>query len=264
VYFILTSISPKRASKSYLEKVLNRKPKLHDIFKHFYAFARVSTDRIFFLKGKTSKFEITLHNNEIFDELSSSNKGCVLMVSHVGSFEAMRVLATNNTATDIHILMDTEHSQKAQALLSSLNPDMADRIIDSNQAPAALALRLKEIIEAGGMVGIMVDRATKDEQVNHLELFNTRCQFPVTPWLLGIVLQAPIIGCFATFEGLNRYNIDFIKISDGKKVSRKQRTQQIKDWQKTYVDKLENILKTSPYNWFNFYEFWNNDSTNNH
>lgn len=271
-YFLIFASPAKKQSKAFLQRIKkltgnqkdttqsNNTVSAREIFQHFYTFAQVSTDRIFFLKGRFNKFNITINNKEAFDQLNNSSRGCILVVSHFGSFEAMRTLAAKNKVKPIHILMDVKHNQKAQSLLSTLNPEMAENIIDSQQSPSALALKLNEIIDQGSMIGIMVDRVAKGEKSANLPFLGDYANFPMSSWLFAAVLQVPILACFARFEGGNNYRVDFQLIASGEKIPRRERNARIHQWQQDYITNLETAVIESPYNWFNFYDFWNHDA----
>ena len=89
-YFLLTGTAARRASRNYLRRVLSKPPLWRDLFLHFYSFASVSMDRFFLMLDKHQKFSIELHGQEVFDTLRANKQGCLLFVSHLGSFDAMR------------------------------------------------------------------------------------------------------------------------------------------------------------------------------
>ena len=53
-YFVLSGGRARAASRDYLRRVLGRQPSLRDIYRHFYSFAAVAVDRVYFLSDRWS------------------------------------------------------------------------------------------------------------------------------------------------------------------------------------------------------------------
>src|SRR5918993_5732827 len=58
LYFLLRRGPERRASRKFLERALGRRGTLLDVYRHLLCFARVTLDRVFFLRKGTSGFEI--------------------------------------------------------------------------------------------------------------------------------------------------------------------------------------------------------------
>ena len=121
-YFLLTGTTARRASRSYLQRVLSKPPSWRDLFLHFYCFASVSIDRFFLMLGNYKKFSIKLDGQEIFDTLRNNKQGCLLFVSHIGSFDAMRIPGITKKALPIRMLMDKDHNSMAMKVLEKTRP----------------------------------------------------------------------------------------------------------------------------------------------
>jgi len=76
-------------------------------------------------------------------------------------------------------------------------------------------------------------------------------------------LGAPVITCFGIFTGRNRYELFFELIAENLGEDRRKRAEAITKGMHYYVNRLEYFARCYPYNWFNFYDFWQNDSTQN-
>ncbi|OYV34162.1 MAG: hypothetical protein B7Z80_21945, partial [Rhodospirillales bacterium 20-64-7] len=87
LYFCVSSPSAARASRIYLGRALRRPPRLIDRFTHFLTFARCLLDRVFLLSERSDAFEITVHGEEILEEIEGHGGGCILIGAHFGSFE---------------------------------------------------------------------------------------------------------------------------------------------------------------------------------
>ena len=70
-------------------------------------------------------------------------------------------------------------------------------------------LTLKEAVEAGRMLGIMVDRALASDRTVTVDFLGGRARFPVGPWQMAHALGVPIILGFGVYHGGNRYTAHF-------------------------------------------------------
>lgn len=262
-FFLLTATEARRESRRYLTRVLDRPVNWLDTLKHFYFFALVSGDRLLFLAGRSDQFEIDVHGERVLQEYADSSKGCLLLVSHLGSFDAMRIRGVEQVDIPVRILIDKSHNQAAMSVVEKLNPQLAENMIDASKHSIDLVLLLDQCFKAGDMVGIMADRAAADERVKHFDFLGSSAGFPVGPWNLSAVLKVPVVMCFAVYKGGNRYSIYVEEIVGGETVSRRDRDRKNNENMALYVDRLEHFTRTYPYNWFNFYNFWLNESTNN-
>lgn len=262
-WFTLTAGQPKQASRQFLQRALGRPVGWRDYFRHFYFFAQVSVDRFHFLAGKSSRFDLDLHGAESLLQCRQQGKGCILLVSHVGSFDAMRVPGVEDEHIPIRILMDVAHNANVARVLGALNPQLASGIIDAGMAPPELVLQLDSCLAKGEMVGIMADRAGAGEKVIAANFFGQQASFPAGPWYLAMVLQVPVYLCFAMYRGGNRYSIHFEPVALNPSVRRRDRGKQVEQYVQHYAARLEHYARQEPYNWFNFYDFWADASTKN-
>lgn len=264
LYFLLTATEARRASRAYLNRVLGRAAGWPDIWNHFHTFAVVSVDRLFFLSGRFSDFTIEVNGAEVFQRYVDQGQGCILLVSHAGSFDVMRVPAVRTHDLPVRILMDRQHNSRAAGLIDAMDPELAKTIIDSNQPAPDLALSLDQAIRDGQLVGIMADRAAPGERVMRCEFLGGQADLPVGPWLLGLILKAPIIVCFGLYHGGRRYQLDFELLSERLSAPRQQRDREIARFMQCYADRLEHYIRQAPCNWFNFYDFWIDETTADH
>ena len=69
-------------------------------------------------------------------------------------------------------------------------------------------------------------------------------------------MHCPVIIFFGLYRGGNRYDIYFELLAQEISLDRENRTEEIRAWMQRYVDRLEHYARLAPYNWFNFYPFW--------
>jgi predicted LPLAT superfamily acyltransferase len=70
------------------------------------------------------------------------------------------------------------------------------------------------------------------------------------------MLQRPVFFMAGLYLGGNRYQIHFEPLADFSAVPRAERDAAMRAAQQRYVDRLSHFCRLAPYNWFNFFDFW--------
>ena len=259
LYFLLRRGYERDASRRFLTRALGRRATLWDVAKHIHTFASTILDRIFLLGGKIDRFDIRVHGVEVVHEPLDRGQGVLMFGSHLGSFDAMRVLGTKRPQTKIRVVLDKKHNPSMQALLDALNPELAANIIDAGMDGPSVLLAIKEATDQGALVALLVDRAQPGAPTLDVPFLGGVASFPTGPWMIAALLKLPVCLAFGLYRGGNRYDLEFGMFSDGLVADRHNRGAVIADCVRRYAALLEAEAKRSPYNWFNFFDFWRDD-----
>ena len=259
LYFLLTATAARRGSQLYLRRALDRQPRLRDVFRHIHCFAATILDRVYFLSGRLDRFEVRLFNDQLILDQAASGQGCILLGSHLGSFEALRALGVTIQHFPIRILMNTTHNQGMTRYLSELNPALAATVIPISGGPDTL-LKVQESVAQGFMVGALGDRVVPGEKTVQCRFFGQDTPFPASPLLVAALPGCPVILFFGLYRGGNRYDAHFEVLADRIDLDRRRRQEQLGEWAQRYADRLEHYARLAPYNWFNFYDYWEDDA----
>jgi len=171
------------------------------------------------------------------------------------------VLAVSHHKLPLKILMYPDHNQHITQILSALNPEVADTVIPLGRMETLI--EVDEYLSQGYIVGMLGDRVVGDERSTSCEFMGEQTLFPEGPMLLAATLKAPVVLFFGLYRGGNRYDIHFELLSDKITIDRKNRAVGIQNHTQHYANRLEHYTLMAPYNWFNFYDFWNDqDKTN--
>jgi predicted LPLAT superfamily acyltransferase len=257
-YFLIFSGVSRRASLDYLRRVHARAVNWRDVFRHYHCFAATLLDRTYLLRGRHDLFDVRVHGAEIVHQQVERGRGCLLLGAHLGSFDVLRALGILQQQLPIKVLMYEENAKKINAVLNAINPVMADSVIAIG-APDTL-LRVKEEIDRGTLVGILGDRVMFDERLISSTFLGGKTVFPGGPMLLASALKAPVILCFGLYRGGNRYDVYFELLAESIEISRQNRQKDMSYWTQRYVGRLEYYCRLAPYNWFNFYNYWDTDA----
>lgn len=254
-YFWLTHGEARAASRAYLARVLGRAPRAGEIVNHFRRFAAVSVDRVYLLSGRSSGVPLDSRYGPGAKETLMSGRGCVLVVAHFGSFEALRVPPLRKQVRTVRIVLDRAVGSMAMALLEALDAGLAAGIIDAARPGPDVMLDVKRALDAGDIVGIMADRARGDERAVVVEFLGGKVRMPAGPWLIAATLGVPVVLGFASLRA-RCYECCLELFSESLEVPRATREAALQAIVQRYARRLEEAVRASPYDWFNFYEYW--------
>jgi predicted LPLAT superfamily acyltransferase len=254
-YFLLTSRDGVAASRAALRRILQREPAWRDVARNFYCFAACALDRIYLFKGLRRGLQIDVTRPPEVVAAARSG-GSILLVAHLGSFEIMRAIGTGEHALPLSILMDKQQGRMLISLLEKLNPGISKSFIDAGQRGPQLVLKLREAVQGGRMVGIMADRTRADDRAIEVQFMGGIARLPEGPWMMAAAAGAPVILGFGLYRGGARYDVHFELFSEHIELAREGRAQMLQELAQRYALRLEHYTRLAPYNWFNYYAFW--------
>jgi predicted LPLAT superfamily acyltransferase len=257
-YFFLFAPDARRASYRFLHRIQGSPAHWWQVARHLHHFSATILDRVFLLTGKHGQLDITVHNAELVFEHTTPGNCAVLLGSHLGSFEVLRALAINDQKLRLKVLMHEAHNELITRILHALNPDVAETVIPLG-TPNSL-LKAYEYLQQGYLIGILGDRVVDSTKSTACDFLGRLTDFPTGPMLTAAALKAPVILFFGLYQGGRRYEIHFELLANQVTIDRSRRAQDVQRWTQRYADRLAHFTRMSPYNWFNFYDFWETDS----
>lgn len=263
-YFFLTAGAARRASYQFLQRAGAPQQGVRGVLRHIHTFAACALDRVFLLSGRHRKVQVTVHDPDGLLPYFDKHGGALVPTAHLGSFEALRVIGVDLKGIRFRIVMDRGHGSMISRVLDQLNPQLAAEIIDAGQGGPEMGLALKEALQQGCIVGLMADRLTGNDPGVAVRFMDGMTRLPVSPWRLAAVLGAPVILCFCLYRGGSHYELHFEKFLDGAMVPRQVRDGFIQECAQRYAERVEHYARSAPYNWFNFYDFWADETPRNH
>jgi predicted LPLAT superfamily acyltransferase len=254
-YALLAAPLARRSSHAFLSRALDRRPTWRDTFLHLFVFATTVLDRVYLVNGRHRDFSVGVSNEQVFWNALAQHRGCLLLGSHLGSFEMLSIIGSVEKKLTINVVMHLEDSALLRDMLPRSGNTFPYRVIPLGH-PGSM-LRVKECLERGEVVGILADRIYGDEPSQWLPFLGRAAKFSLSPMRLAALAGAPVVLMFGLFRGGRRYEIVFEPLGeqcfDGAECSMSPVPARALRY---YVERLEHHARHSPYNWFNFYDYW--------
>ncbi len=258
LYFFLRRGPERRSSRLYLERVLGRRVSQWQVYRHIHTFSCTILDRLFLFSERFKRFDIRTHGLRELDQALAGGKGVLLLGSHLGSFDALRVLSLERPDVTVRIVIDVEQNHKLMHFLNALNPALAASIINAREGGPAAAIAIKQALDGNAIVAILADRGQPNQAMGPADFLGFSAPFPHSPWLLAAAVKSPVMLAFGLYRGGNRYDLHFEKFADTLSIDRSRRAEVLAEIIQRFADRLAHYARLAPYNWFNFYDFWNN------
>ncbi|NLN63673.1 MAG: hypothetical protein GX146_12460 [Myxococcales bacterium] len=263
-YFYLTSPAVRRASAAYRRRIQAHLPNpsaVHTGFRgglrHYMDFADCSLERFWLWQDKTERFAFSEEGEAEVKALLQAGKGCLLIGAHVGSFDALRAFA-REYRVPVTALMYLENAQKYNDMLRRINPAADLNIVHMGDGAIGDMLTLGRRIENGEIVALLADRffPGRENRTVHAPFLGDVAPFPANPWLLAKALQCPVALFACVRTGMRTYRSIIHFVGPQIEIERAQRQQALGAYAAQYAAFLERVLQRTPYQWFNFYDFW--------
>jgi len=254
LYFLIFAPSARRASRNYLGLALGRWAEWSDGYRHVLSFASTIHDRIYLLNDRFDLFDIDVVGaDELLDALDGQC-GALLIGAHLGSFEVLRAVGRSRAGLKVAMLMYEENARMINATLEAINPSAKSDIIPLGRIESMLEARTK--LDQGYLVGMLADRSLGDDATVDCEFLGKIAPFPVGPFRMAAMLQRPVFFMAGLYLGGNRYHIHFERLADFTATRGTEREAAVTAAISAYADRLSHYCRLAPYNWFNFFDFW--------
>jgi predicted LPLAT superfamily acyltransferase len=267
-YFFLSDGKGRRNSLRYLQRLFatpegraglggERTPGLAMVWRHYRAFGRSILDRIEIWLGQQSAFHLEFEGRHHLLALVNARRGALLLGSHLGSFDVLRLLARRNGIA-VNVLMYTRHAARINAFFRELSPDASLRVIELDPNTVEAVFEIRRRIHAGEFVAILADRPAPGGHGRSIRVpfLGAAAPFPEGCFELASVLGCPVLSVTALRHGPRHYVAYGALLSEGAFVPRAERPERTRALALRYAEVLEHHCRAFPLQWFNFVDFW--------
>lgn len=253
-YFFLFAPGARRQSRRYLTRALGRAPHARDRFTHILNFATTIHDRVYLINEQYDVFQITIEGESLMRDQLALGQGALLMGAHMGSFEVIGSVGRRQPGLKVAMAMYEDNARKINAILAAINPKTTPDIIPLGHLDAML--HIADRLDRGAFVGILGDRTLGEEPVHEVMILGERAYLPTGPMRAAAILRRSVIFMVGLYRGANRYHVVFEPVADFTKTPSAERDAAIRAALERYALLLDRYCRSDPYNWFNFFDFW--------
>lgn len=261
-YWLFSKVA-RQASLEYLTRLhqfagekspFNQVPTHANTYAHFMEFGECILDKIEGWLGHIDESKLELNGHEHFRE--HYKKGAVIVVSHFGNIELLRAIKSDHSQK-VNILVYQKHATKFNAFIKKLNSNADVNLVSVDDLGIETAVLLQEKLDNGEWIIVAADRVPiHSERVQTVEFLGENASLPQGGWILASLLKVPVLAVFC-YRMNKKFEVHIHKIADQVQFSRKDRMAEMQKTTRQYVALLEEHCLRVPYQWFNFFNFWN-------
>jgi predicted LPLAT superfamily acyltransferase len=204
---------------------------------------------------------------EHLSRVAREGRGALVLGSHVGSFDVMRLLAERRSPIRVHVLMYTRHAARINSVLRRLDGEGSGtragvRVIPVQPGGFQHALEARACIERGEVVAILADRVPPGaaSSVVHVNFLGATAALPEGPFRLAALLACPVLLMAGFRTGERAYEVHVEPFAEQVRLPSSAQREALTALCQRYADRLAASCVRTPYQWFNFYEFFEDDA----
>lgn len=261
-WFFLSGKAARAASLDYLRRLHATRPNTpaptwRNAYRHMLAFADANLDKLAAWTGRVAHNSIAFDNQKAFEALLASGRGATLLGAHLGNLEMMRALAHLNGIARVNAVVYTDHARRFNATLASAAPGFTVNLLQISSLGPETAILLRDKIDRGELLVIVGDRTPPAEngRVVTAEFLGAPARFPQGPFILAALLECPIY-LFVCVREADGYRVHFEPFAERIDLPRGKREAAIATHAQRYADRLAELCRRTPFQWFNFFDFW--------
>ncbi|AWL29871.1 acyltransferase [Acinetobacter defluvii] len=261
-YWLFSNLA-KQASLEYLNKLhqfagerspFSQAPTFAQTYTHLMQFGECILDKIEGWLGSIPEQKLNLYGHAHFR--AHYQKGAIIMVSHFGNVELLRAIKSEHPQK-INVLVYQKHATKFNQFLKTINDKADIHLISVDELGIETAMLLQDKLDQGEWVILAADRVpVQSQRVQKVSFLGEDAQWPQGAWILASLLKVPLLAVFC-YRQQDQFDVHIHMLADKVDLPRANRLATMQVITRQYVALLEQHCIRAPYQWFNFYHFWN-------
>jgi predicted LPLAT superfamily acyltransferase len=272
-YFFVTSRRARQASRAYLARLraqsgplpgLPGEPGPGAVFRHFRSFTRSTVDKVLAWSGCHSGIELDPADLEAFMAQRAGGRGTLFLGAHLGNLEMLRALGRGQGLTGLNAVIYGRNAARFHEILELVNPGFAADLMRVEQVTPDTAIRMQQKLERGECLFIIADRPAprtpdqaegSNQRTVQVPFLGAPAAFPCGPYFLAHLLRCPVYLVHCVYDG-TRYRVRLEPFAERIELPRAGRQAAMAEWAARYARSLEAQCRATPFQWFNFFDFW--------
>ncbi|SDP48952.1 lysophospholipid acyltransferase family protein [Desulforhopalus singaporensis] len=222
------------------------------VLKIIYSFGGILVDRGWLGLSPRSDFQGELIGYERIKELIGQGNGVVLVTAHVGNWQSA-LERIGELPVRVHALMQYDR-EAAKHFFDLGGKKRSFEIIDVNSSFGGM-IEAAAALQRGEVVTIMGDRYTRGP-FSEVEFLGDTVRVTNGAYSLAATCGAPVVILLAAKTGAKTYNLTVVDSFQPEYCSRDEREGMLRDCSSRFMEAIEEYLQMYPYQWYNFYNFW--------
>jgi predicted LPLAT superfamily acyltransferase len=225
------------------------------VIKHFHSFGRALIDRTAILAGQTKGFSFQFDGDEHLRAAVAEGRGVLLLTAHLGNWEAAGQLLTRIDVPITITGFDKETPEVREVL--NRNSQKKFKMIPLTGGPTD-AIPLVAALRRGEVVAMLGDRSYGSPSTK-IPFCGGTASFPIGAYVMASIAGAALMHVFSCREPGRRYRFFGFPAQHPQMPAHHERAAYLKKCAANYAGDLESVLRRDPFQWYNFFPFWEND-----
>ncbi len=260
VHWLLNGTA-RRASLQYLQRahdyqgVPSPRPGMRQSLHHFAMFAETMLDKILALGQRYPIDKVRMLRQDVLARVQAGEGG-LIVTAHLGCLELCQVMADLVPGFRLTALVHTAHAERFNRLIRRLDAGSRVELLQVTDLGPADAVKLAERVARGEFIAIAGDRVPLRGGRSVVAPFlGHDAPFPIGAYVLGSALRCPVFTMACTHDG-DGYEVRLEAFADRIVLPRGSRDAALAGYAAQFSAWMERQVRLSPYDWFNFYPFW--------
>lgn len=223
------------------------------IYRNHFVFGEVIVDRFAVYAGR--KFHFENEGKELVDDCFSKPGGFLMLSSHTGNYELAGCTLTSDNKR-VHALVyagETETIMKSRnRVLGGHSTDMIPVMSDMSHI-----FVMNAAIDEGDAVSMPADRLLGSKKSFPCQFMGADAALPAGPFVFAAQKEVPVFAVFVMKQRATRYRLIVRRVDNEETSAEASMRSRAAMMAKNYAAILEKVVNEYPYQWFNYFDFWN-------
>lgn len=215
--------------------------------KNFYLLGQTLVDGVAFLVGKGNRFTHSFNGEQYLIDMKNGGRGGILLSAHMGNWDTAGNLLRKRVTPTINVVMLDAEVEKVKAYMEMATGGSHFNIIPIKNDLSHVIL-INNALRNNEFVAIHADRFLEGAKYIEMDFLGKKAKFPLGPFIIASKFNAPVSFVFAVKNGKYNYDLSATKPVDGKLSP--------EEFAVLYVKELEKKVRTTPEQWFNYFDFY--------
>ncbi|NLE01676.1 MAG: lysophospholipid acyltransferase family protein [Fibrobacter sp.] len=254
-FYALFDFSAKRYIREFRTR-LGVSTNFTDYYRQFNNFGTSLIDRYFYMFDDKDHFTYERVNERIITGQLDKGNGAILLGAHIGDWQMAGSVLDETIPKPINLLRFDVDSDEVKKLSNKAPKKRNINYITISGESPSTVIEIVNALKRGEVVCLLGDRVLGGQQSEKVPFMGAYASFPTGPFAIAAATNVPLIPFFSIKTGYRKYTFIAYEPISVRYSSLEQKKSAINDAMLQYVKILEDIVSKYPYQWYNFYKFW--------